>query len=393
MTASSGTTTFAPAFSDLLLDSFSRIQVRPASITSDHLYQARMSANLLLSEWSVRGVELWKVEEFTIPLVQGVPTYSLPGSTVGLLDVFVRQYQMNTATSVAPAFSTTVNSATVTVTQANHGLTPGAWAEYVVPVSIGGIILLGPYQAVTVPDANTYTITAATWATGTASGGAVPSFTSTSGSSTITVTLPSHGISLGQDFAVQVPTVVGGVTLSGIYTVSGVTSIDVFTITAQDIAGSAQTVSENGGLASIETQSVLANPTDRPITPISRTDYASQPDKLNQSYPSTFWFNRQINPSVTLWPVPDNNGPYVLHYYALVQTDDVVVPGGVGVDVPWRYLRAFALGLAADLATKYPCEGVQGLMAMAEQAWAFASVQDTENTPIFISPMMDGYFR
>jgi hypothetical protein len=44
---------------------------------------------------------------------------------------------------------------------------------------------------------------------------------------------------------------------------------------------------------------------DRVILPISRTEYASYPNKTQQGFPTTFWFDRLLAPTVTLWPVPD----------------------------------------------------------------------------------------
>ena len=46
-------------------------------------------------------------------------------------------------------------------------------------------------------------------------------------------------------------------------------------------------------------------PIDRIILPISRTEYASYPNKEQQGFTTTFWFDRLISPTVTLWPVPD----------------------------------------------------------------------------------------
>ena len=45
--------------------------------------------------------------------------------------------------------------------------------------------------------------------------------------------------------------------------------------------------------------------TDRIILPVSRTEYASYPNKQQQGFPTVFWFDRLISPEVTLWPVPD----------------------------------------------------------------------------------------
>ena len=55
-------------------------------------------------------------------------------------------------------------------------------------------------------------------------GGAVPQYTTTSGSSVVTVTLNNHTYINGDTFAALISTTVGGVTIFGNYIVSGVAS-------------------------------------------------------------------------------------------------------------------------------------------------------------------------
>ena len=54
------------------------------------LRTARRSLNLLLLDWANRGVNLWTIDEGSIPLVAGTATYDLPADTVDLLDHVVR---------------------------------------------------------------------------------------------------------------------------------------------------------------------------------------------------------------------------------------------------------------------------------------------------------------
>src|SRR5258708_28052096 len=49
-------------------------------------------------------------------------------------------------------------------------------------------------------------------------------------------------------------------------------------------------------------------------TPISRTEYASYAAPQTQAPPTVFWFDRLIAPTVTFYPTPDGNGPYVWNY-------------------------------------------------------------------------------
>jgi hypothetical protein len=51
---------------------------------------ARRSLNLLTIEWANRGINLWTIEEGTIPLVQGESQYGMPTDTIDILDHVVR---------------------------------------------------------------------------------------------------------------------------------------------------------------------------------------------------------------------------------------------------------------------------------------------------------------
>jgi len=54
------------------------------------LRTARRSMNLLTIEWQNRGINMWTIDQGTIPLLQGVANYALPADTVDLLDQVVR---------------------------------------------------------------------------------------------------------------------------------------------------------------------------------------------------------------------------------------------------------------------------------------------------------------
>lgn len=133
--------------------------------------------------------------------------------------------------------------------------------------------------------------------------------------------------------------------------------------------------------------------TDRIITPISRTDYASYPNKEQEGYPTVFWFDRGINPTLTLWQVPDDQQVYTLRYYVYTQIQDATLPNGTTMDLPYRFLEAFTAGLAAKLALIYAPDRFDRLAMAAERAWNIAATQDTENVPVYVTPTTSGYWR
>jgi hypothetical protein len=151
-------------------------------------------------------------------------------------------------TNTAPNFTTTSGSTTVTVVDANITASVLDFVNYVTPVSVGGIILSGPYQLYTAAG-TTYTIIASSPATATVtSGGASYAFSTTNGSSIVSGTFNGHGFAVGDTFYVGVATTVGGVTLSGLYTILTAPTVNTFTFSTQNSASStAGPVSINSG--------------------------------------------------------------------------------------------------------------------------------------------------
>lgn len=136
-----------------------------------------------------------------------------------------------------------------------------------------------------------------------------------------------------------------------------------------------------------------APPTDRIVTPISRSEYSTYPNKSQQGATTVFWFDRLISPTITLWPVPDGTTYNYLRYYRVTQCQDAELAGGQTVDIPYRWLNAFSDGLALQLARSWAPQRVADLQPFADKSYARAQKQDTENVPLYISPMIGGYFR
>jgi hypothetical protein len=149
-------------------------------------------------------------------------------------------------TAVTLNFSTTSGGSTVTVVDTARNLSVNDIVNIRTPVSVGGLILQGFYQIASVVSADSYTITAKSNATATvAAGGSVPSFTTTNGSSLITVTLNGHGLTPNSTASFPVATSVGGLTVLGDYFVISTPSANTYTISAAFNATSAATVSMN----------------------------------------------------------------------------------------------------------------------------------------------------
>jgi hypothetical protein len=223
--ATSGTYAFQPSIGEVTLFAYQLAGVRPTALTTEHFQTARMSANMLLTTWANRGVNLWAVDKFTFPLVVGTQDYTLNPQVVSILDAYV-----TTAT--------------------------------------------------------------------------------------------------GQD---------------------------------------------------------------RMISSISRTEFVQIPTKTTAETPVNYWIQHEITPIITLYPVP--NAVLTLTYYALRQTQDAALSDGQNAELPYRYLEAFAHGLAWRVAAIWNPERAEKLKLLADESYNFASSNDVENVNIYITPMLSGYFR
>ena len=227
----SGTYTFNPSLGELTLYAYNLAGLRNTSVLQEHMEAARMATNMMLSRWSNQGVNLWKVDLVTVPLVEGQTTYTVDSNTVMILDAYV--------------------------------------------------------------------------------------------------------------------------------------TID------------------NG----------LSAPIDRIISPISRTEYASYPNKEQQGFTTTFWFDRLLSPTVTLWPVPDGSSAQYLKYYRVIRIEDSEFTNGQTVDIPYLWFEAFADGLAYRLARVWNPPMAPGLKMLADESYNIAASQNIEQAQQYISPQISGYYR
>ena len=88
MANTSGLTAFNLDLTELVEEAFERAgsELR----TGYDLRTARRSLNIMFADWANRGINLWTIEQGSIPLVQGQNTYALPNDTIDLLEHVIR---------------------------------------------------------------------------------------------------------------------------------------------------------------------------------------------------------------------------------------------------------------------------------------------------------------
>lgn len=131
---------------------------------------------------------------------------------------------------------------------------------------------------------------------------------------------------------------------------------------------------------------------NRLISPFSRTDYASLADPSEQGFPSVYWYNRALDPTITLWPIPDDATTYMMSYYVYTSLQDASLRNGAQTAVPTWWLNAYVADLAHRLSRIYAPDKEAQRLIDRDRAYQTACKQ-VEPSPLFISPGLAGYYR
>ena len=137
----------------------------------------------------------------------------------------------------------------------------------------------------------------------------------------------------------------------------------------------------------------LPNESRRYITDISRTEYLSYANQQTPGPPTVYWLDRTITPTVTFYPIPDNNGPYTFDYFTCIQMQDANLSNAETPDIPYRWIDVLVAGLAHRLSRIYMPSLEQIRKADADEAWRIAAAQDVEPVPLMLAPQIANYYR
>jgi hypothetical protein len=142
------------------------------------------------------------------------------------------------------------------------------------------------------------------------------------------------------------------------------------------------------GAGSVSTQS------DLNISRISVSTYSTIPNKLTQGRPIQLYIDRgQENPTVTVWPVPDQGTTvapyYVIKYWRMRRIQDAGA-GAQTPDVNFRFLPCLVAGLGYYIAQKDPTlmPRIPMLQAEYERQFELAAGEDREKAPVRFVPRM-----
>jgi len=130
--------------------------------------------------------------------------------------------------------------------------------------------------------------------------------------------------------------------------------------------------------------------TDYEVDRLSRGEYLNVPTKTTTGRPSQFYFNRQVSPEMTLWPVPENSTDQLVYYYITrIEDADALVNT---TDAPFRFLPCMVAGLAYYLSIKKAPERVQLLKTVYEEEFQRAADEDEDRVSLKLTPSIQ-YLR
>lgn len=131
----------------------------------------------------------------------------------------------------------------------------------------------------------------------------------------------------------------------------------------------------------------LQSQNDRNLTRMAIGDYNLMSNKLLQATPGQYMVNRQITPTITLYPAP--NEATTLVYWYIRKMEDIANNGTYNADTPTRFLPALVAGLAYNVAKfdkNYPLDRLSMLKGDYGEMFDKAKQEDRDRGSLRIRP-------
>ena len=135
---------------------------------------------------------------------------------------------------------------------------------------------------------------------------------------------------------------------------------------------------------------VTRSGTDFALTRVSRDDDLNIPKKSTEGRPTQFFLDRQVTPSLRIWPTPENSTDVIV-YNALTRMDDADTAINT-LDMPFRFYPCLAAGLAYYISLKRAPNRTQMLKAIYEEEFERAMGEDRDRSSFTVTPEY-AYFR
>ncbi len=339
---------------DLFREAYERIGIIGNEQTPLQVKSAIMSANLELSSWPGRGLNLWLVRREMFSIYPNQPIYTLPPYTVRVLEVTATQpIRLNsggTASSTAGGNASNCFDSTQTAGCVQNAANGSIGYDYGLDNS-NSILYVG----ITPLAPSTYTLTVeysfdtVNW---------TPVYTAP------TQLYPSQQITW---FVIE-----------------------------NSLNARAWRITEKGGATLAIQQIYFDQPSnvgtgDRLLSSLSRSEYMAIATKMNTGFPSGYYFDQNIPPTITLWPVPTVPTSQTNILYTNYRYAQDITQMFQNAEVPQRFYDALVAGIAARLSMKFAPDRYQFMKAEAADAYAVAAKTDFENVTLRFDPDFTAY--
>ena len=137
-------------------------------------------------------------------------------------------------------------------------------------------------------------------------------------------------------------------------------------------------------------QAVNSENSDIQMTRLSRSEYSAIPNKSTQGQPLQFFVDKQISPTISVYPTPDETSKYTIHLNVLTRMDDVDAATNT-LQMPFRFYPCLAAGLAYYISIKKNPERTGLLKQIYEEEFQRALDADEDRASLRITPDISNY--
>jgi hypothetical protein len=330
---------------------YGALRLRPQQITAEMQQICLDLINLVQQDLVNDSAPLWTVNKILVPLVQGQRSYALPSGTNDVIEAFYRTM-----------FNQTTN-ATATSTTAAYQLafsTP----YYVSSVQVNFPSFVFPILIQSSPNGTTWT-------------------------TVYTSSIYDVGVSSSE----ATPNIAG---LNVWYDTSNSNAQPYWRVIPATNSPVNQVLINPANVMTGVTAQVYNTPADVLMYRMNKDDYWNMTNKNFQGRPLQFWMNRQIAPTMDLWPQPDalaaqnvmvvRRSRYIMDVGSMQQT----------IEFPARWYLPFFWMVAAEVGSCTPevdpswATQVEGkAMAMRKRAW----LEERDKSPIKFQSNIGIYTR
>jgi|TARA_X000001388_G_C2203487_1_gene112193 hypothetical protein len=137
-------------------------------------------------------------------------------------------------------------------------------------------------------------------------------------------------------------------------------------------------------------QTVNSENSDIQMTRLSRSEYSAIPNKSTKGQPLQFFVDKQISPTISVYPTPDETSKYTIHLNVLTRMDDVDAATNT-LQMPFRFYPCLAAGLAYYISIKKNPERTGLLKQIYEEEFQRALDADEDRASFRITPDISNY--